>query len=164
MRIAPFRGEYAFLSNMYSVPVLYDGIIYPSSENAYQAQKVEDRIIRMEIAGLTCVQAKQFKYKCRKAGRKIIFTPDFDMRKVDVMTRIVEAKFNQNIGIAQRLIDTGDHELVEEGWWHDNFWGNCTCGRAECKQEGFNQLGVILMNTRNMILQDIHTEEFHETA
>jgi hypothetical protein len=80
------------------------------------------------------------------------------------MTRIVEAKFNQNIGIAQRLIDTGDAELVEEGWWHDNFWGNCTCGRPQCKEAGFNQLGTILMSVRSLLQQDIHTEEFHETA
>lgn len=37
--IDSFRGEYNFLSNMYLCPVPYENLLYPSSENAYQAQK-----------------------------------------------------------------------------------------------------------------------------
>ena len=166
MRIAPFRGEYNFLSNMYTCPngLYYDGIEYTSSENAYQAQKIKETIIRLEISRMSAVDAKQFKRKARNSERKITFVQDFDMHKVDIMTKIVYAKFAQNLELAKRLFATGDAELVEEGWWHDNFWGNCTCGRPQCKEEGFNQLGVILMSVRSLLQQDIHTEEFHETA
>jgi hypothetical protein len=43
------------------------------------------------------------------------------------------------------LLSTGDMELTESNWWHDNFWGVCTCNK--CK-DGENNLGKILMDIR----------------
>ena len=40
--IDKFRDEYFFLSNFYPVRISFEGIIYPSVENAYQAQKTID--------------------------------------------------------------------------------------------------------------------------
>lgn len=37
--IDKFQGQWAFLSNFYSVPVDFDGIRYENSEAAFQAQK-----------------------------------------------------------------------------------------------------------------------------
>ena len=37
--IDSFRGEYDFLSNFYSAPVEYQGIVYQNTEAAFQAQK-----------------------------------------------------------------------------------------------------------------------------
>ena len=39
MKIDHFRGEYAFLSNFWEVPVTYKGLTYGSNEAAFQAQK-----------------------------------------------------------------------------------------------------------------------------
>ena len=39
MKIDHFRGEYAFLSNFWEVPVTYQGLTYGSNEAAFQAQK-----------------------------------------------------------------------------------------------------------------------------
>lgn len=40
-------------------------------------------------------------------------------------------------------------EIVEGNYWHDNYWGNCTCDK--CKNiEGQNKLGKILMKIRMM--------------
>jgi hypothetical protein len=33
--IKGFLGEYSFLSNFYLCPVYYEGLVYPSSENAF---------------------------------------------------------------------------------------------------------------------------------
>ena len=63
------------------------------------------------------------------------------------MEYVVECKFYQNPELLQKLIDTGDEELVEGNTWHDNFWGNCTC--EKCRDiPGENHLGKILMDIR----------------
>ena len=40
--IAGFRGNYRWLSNFERCDILYKGILYPSTETAYQAQKTMD--------------------------------------------------------------------------------------------------------------------------
>ena len=42
----------------------------------------------------------------------------------------------------QRLLDTGDRELIEGNTWGDRFWG-------VCRGEGENKLGRILMRVRD---------------
>jgi predicted NAD-dependent protein-ADP-ribosyltransferase YbiA (DUF1768 family) len=39
-RIYGFFGEYRYLSNFYNTPVHFEGVCYPSSENAFQAAKI----------------------------------------------------------------------------------------------------------------------------
>ncbi len=46
--------------------------------------------------------------------------------------------------LAQKLINTGDAELIEKNYWHDYFWG-------ECNGKGENWLGKILMQIRKNI-------------
>jgi len=44
--------------------------------------------------------------------------------------------------ILERLLATGDQELIEGNTWGDRFWG-------VCDGEGQNQLGRLLMELRN---------------
>lgn len=37
--IERFDGMYKFLSNFYMTPIEYEGLVYPSSEHAFQAAK-----------------------------------------------------------------------------------------------------------------------------
>jgi predicted NAD-dependent protein-ADP-ribosyltransferase YbiA (DUF1768 family) len=46
---------------------------------------------------------------------------------------------------------TADLEIVENNYWHDNFWGSCTCSR--CGRKGENNLGKILMSVRQELKQ-----------
>ena len=39
-------------------------------------------------------------------------------------------------------------ELIEKNYWHDNFWGVCTCGKCST---GKNHLGTILIQVREEI-------------
>ena len=43
MAITEFSGDYAFLSNFYTVPVKYNGLVYNSSEAAFHAAKAPDK-------------------------------------------------------------------------------------------------------------------------
>jgi predicted NAD-dependent protein-ADP-ribosyltransferase YbiA (DUF1768 family) len=46
------------------------------------------------------------------------------------------------------LAGTLGQELVERNHWHDNFWGDCTCGAPACTATGRNALGRALMRVR----------------
>ena len=42
-KIERFSGDYRFLSNFHPCDITYNGINYKSTENAYQAQKTNDK-------------------------------------------------------------------------------------------------------------------------
>lgn len=133
--IDDFRGPNRWLSNFEEVDVVYEGVVYPSSEHAYQAAKTEDPIIRKYMAGLpTPRMAKRF-------GMKLDLREGWDDMKVSVMRTILRDKFKPGSALAARLIATGDQPLVEGNTWGDRFWG-------VCKGEGLNNLGIILMSIR----------------
>lgn len=131
-QIDNFDGEYAFLSNFYPAPVDFDGLTYPNNESAFQAQKCPTR--RSEFLNITPGKAKRL-------GRKVELRPDWEQVKDEVMRAICICKFAQNPDLAQKLITTGNAELIEGNWWHDQYWG-------VCDGTGQNKLGKILMDIR----------------
>lgn len=134
--ITIFRDEYFFLSNFFPCVITYDGITYSSTEAAFQAQKTEDDEIKKSFAGITPAQAK---YK----GKRVKLRGDWESVKVDIMLNIVREKFIQNEYLADKLIETGDRNLIEMNTWNDTFWG---VSRKTGKGE--NHLGKILMKVR----------------
>ena len=143
MKIDAFEGEYRFLSNFYPSPVLWQEVLYPTVEHAYQAAKtlnLEDR--EWIRTALTPAMAKKRGSAKGVGGRKIELREDWEpFGKVLVMKRLVWRKFSENTALAQQLIDTGDAELIEGNWWGDTFWG-------VCQGYGENMLGQILMQVR----------------
>ena len=136
-KINSFRGEYSFLSNFYEAPVEYEGLTYPSSEAAYQAQKCADPKDREAFTAMNPAEAK-------KAGRTVTIREDWEDVKISVMTDIVRAKFEQNPDLAEKLIATKDAYLEEGNNWGDRVWGTVN-------GEGANNLGLILMDTRKLL-------------
>lgn len=137
-----FSEKYFFLSNFYNVYVEYEGTIYCSTEAAFQAAKTTDTTERARIARLSPSDAK-------RAGRRLQLRPDWEAVKDKVMYDVCLAKFttNDSFKLRERLLDTGDEELIEGNTWHDNYWGDCTCDK--CKEiPGRNQLGKTLMRIR----------------
>src|SRR5205085_2942105 len=107
LRINSFSGQYAFLSNFYPASAPYEGVVYPSSEHAYQAAKTLDMEERRRLASLATPG------KAKRAGRRITLRPDWEQVKIAIMTGIVRAKFQHNPELAQKLAATADAELVE---------------------------------------------------
>lgn len=142
--IAHFNGVHRYLSNFWMSPVEFEGILYPSSEHAYQAAKTLDLEVRQKIADMkTAGEAK-------KAGQKVDKQPGWEEKKVEVMESIVLAKFTQNTDLRAQLLATGDQELVEANGWHDIFWGVCHGSRkCNCTGQGENYLGQVLMRVRS---------------
>lgn len=138
--VSSFSDEFAFLSNFFPAKVVYFGMEYPTSEHAFQAAKTLDQVERMAIAALISPgQAKQ-------AGRRVTLRSDWENIKLEVMENIVRIKYRDR-ELAKMLIATGEEKLVEGNYWHDIFWGKCTCDIHA--GTGENHLGKILMKVRD---------------
>ena len=138
--ISDFSRENFFLSNFYNAYLDYEGVVFCSTEAAFQAAKTLDVEERKKIARMSPSESK-------KAGRKVALRRDWESVKDKVMYDVCLAKFTMNESLKERLLATGDEELVEGNEWHDNYWGNCTCDN--CKDiPGRNQLGKTLMKVR----------------
>lgn len=146
-RIDSFRGDYYFLSNFYPFVVIgKDGMAFPSTEHAYQACKATTKedaeIIR---TAPTAAVAK-------KIGRRIKKRDDFERLKISVMLRILRKKFAPGTDLAEKLLNTGDAELIECNDWGDVFWG-------QVDGKGCNFLGKILMHIRQELQIGGESEE-----
>ena len=140
-----FVGEYRFLSNFFPCTIKYEGLTYPSTEHAYQAAKTIDVAQRKAFAiegreiGLPVLNAGGAK----QLGRKIPIRDDWEEVKLEVMEELLKLKFSQHY-FRQKLIDTGDEELVESNTWNDTYWG-------VCRGIGQNHLGKLLMKVRSKL-------------
>ena len=144
MIIGPFRGEYFYLSNFYICPIKLNGVVYPSVEHAFQAAKTTDSKIRQKICLATTPG------RAKRLGNAIILRPGWEEMKVSTMRGLVKQKFNSDPHLAKQLKATMGKILIEKNWWHDNFWGWCTC--FDCMaQKHRNFLGKILMSVRDLL-------------
>lgn len=119
--IKQFHNEHDFLSNFHPSPITVDGILFPTVEHAFQAEKTHDKATKQQIA------TKKTPGQAKRAGgsRGIIkdFAPStWERNKVKVMERLLRLKF-QDPNLAAQLKATGDQELQEGNTWNDTFWG-----------------------------------------
>jgi N-glycosidase YbiA len=134
-----FKDEYRFLSNFWHARVVLDGQIFPSVEHAYQAAKTLDRPSRIAIALCETPGA------AKRAGKQAPMRDGWDDMKLAVMEDLLRQKF-KDPELADQLLDTEGHELVEGNFWGDVFWG-------VCRGKGENHLGKLLMKIRSELLE-----------
>lgn len=146
--ITEFDGKYAFLSNFFYAPFVYDGIIYPTNEHFFQAMKTLDQEKRKQIAEAKTPGA------AKRMGRQVQLREDWEEVKYTAMRVGVERKFDAHPGLAEKLIATGDAILIEGNSWHDNTWGSCFCPKCAAIA-GKNWLGEILMERRKELVSDL---------
>jgi ribA/ribD-fused uncharacterized protein len=144
MAIKQFKGKYRFLSNFYKSSFQYKGIVWPTSEHAYQAMKSEDPERWEEV------QQANGPHESKKMGRKTDLRGDWEEVKTDVMREVIEAKFRQNDELKQKLLDTHPEKLIEGNHWGDSLWGVTENGNGE----GENHLGRILMELREELMEE----------
>lgn len=138
--IAGFKGDYRWLSNFERCEIYYRGIVYKSSEAAYQAQKTLDIKVRHIFSKLDARDSKTL-------GNAIQIRPDWDYVKLEIMEDICRIKFNLP-QFKPKLIDTGDMDIIESNYWGDVFWG-------ECNGVGANHLGKIIMKIRDEVVNAV---------
>jgi ribA/ribD-fused uncharacterized protein len=129
--------DYPFLSNFHPCKIIYNNVEYPSVENAYQAQKCPER--SQEFINISAKDAKNL-------GKKVEVRPDWDEIKLKIMWDLVHQKFEDPQLLSQ--LKAIKEPIAEHNWWHDNYWGICTCDK--CKDvPAHNWLGKILENIKN---------------
>lgn len=138
--IDSFRGEYEFLSNFYRHPVFWQGLVWATSEHAYQAAKCseDEDFYLFQDNKMTPGQAKRL-------GQTVLTWYNWDSKRFDVMLDIVKAKFDDP-DLAAMLMATGDAILIEGNTWGDRYWG-------QCDGVGENNLGKILMYVRDNLIR-----------
>lgn len=134
--IDSFRDEYRWLSNFYKVPVTYENVVYPSVENAYQAAKF--KAVKREVF-TTCSP-----YHAKVYGRGRGCRRDWERVKLGIMELLLSKKFSFGSELANKLLATGEAELIEGNKHGDVFWG-------VCGGEGENHLGKLLMARREYL-------------
>ena len=133
--IQGFQGKWRFLSNFYPAPILFEGLVYPTSEHLYQTLKTEIPSER------EFVRSSGTPGESKRRGRRVTVRENWNGIKVSIMRKVVREKFLQNPELEKRLLDTGDALMVELNTWNDTFWG-------VCRGKGENYLGLVLMNVR----------------
>jgi ribA/ribD-fused uncharacterized protein len=128
-------SEYYFLNNCYPISITYKGNMYTNAQSAYEAQKESNPIHRIKY---TMVDG----YTAMKISPEIKST--FENKKNSIMYDILSIKFSEN-NLKQKLLFTGDKEILYYNSWHDNYWGICDCDKCS---NGQNNLGLLLMKLR----------------
>lgn len=142
-KIDRFIGEYYFLSNFYPCKVKWpiDGMPqfeFQNSEAAFQASKTFNPYLMRQFERLDPSTAKKLG---RSSTVGLQMRKDWDEVRDSVMYEIVKQKFLQNPELREKLLATGEAELIEGNTWNDRYWG-------VCKGVGENHLGKILMKVR----------------
>lgn len=147
--INKFQGETRWLSNFQVCNIEIDGKLYKTTEHAYQAFKTLDETEHEQIRNAATAG------KAKRLGRKATLRSDWEDVKEEVMWYVNWLKF-QDPELRQKLLDTGDEELVEGNTWGDTYWG-------VCKGKGKNRLGHILTQIRARIRNPkLTTDEWTE--
>jgi len=141
--ILEFKDEFSFLSNFFPCKVVIGLKEFPSSEHAFMSFKNTSDEWQKECQrkDLTCGQIKRL-------GRKIDLVHDWEEVKFNAMKIAVLSKFRQNKDLGEKLIATGNQNLVEGNVWGDIVWGVCLKSNPNI---GENHLGRILMQVRDII-------------
>lgn len=103
--------------------------VIPISRSRFPSGKVCGPNDRVQFLHLAANQAK-------RRGRQIKMRPDWEDRKLTIMHNLLVHKFNENLELIPKLLDTGGAVLVEGNTWHDNYWGCCSCPGAEAIADG----------------------------
>ena len=133
--IKSFDGSHRFLGNQWHMPVMLDGRNYASVEHAFQAARTLDPKARQAI------HASPFAADARKIAATVPERSGWVKMMHGVMRELVEQKFAAGTKLAERLLATGDAELVWTNHLGDSYWG-------VCNGVGENHLGRLLMKVR----------------
>jgi ribA/ribD-fused uncharacterized protein len=152
-----FRGKWFFLSNFYPCLIEHRGIKYPSVEHYYVAMKIND----MQLINGVYYTPNDFREfiskiepasEVKKISKKLKLRNNWDRKKIDFMKWGLKEKFKDE-KLSELLLSTGEEDLVEGNWWHDNIWGSCYC--YKCGNTGENLLGKLLMEIREEIKNEL---------
>jgi ribA/ribD-fused uncharacterized protein len=145
MEIRFYRANekpYGAFSNLYRRPILFEGVVYPTSEHAYQAGKPRKESVREWL-----LAAPTPSLLAMAAHGLYVWdiAPDWSKTKFDRMRAVLRAKFTQHADLTELLLTSGKARLVEAATVDNpvnRLWG-------EVNGVGKNMLGTLLMELRD---------------
>ena len=138
-----YPREFYPLDNFSSFKVEWDGYLYSSVEEAYQAASFmgsDEEMVQAIKKSHSADEAQRLAYVNKDKRRD-----DWDLIKLDVMELLLRLKLEQNPYVLKKLLQTGDYYIVEDSP-KDSFWG---WGPDRC---GENQLGRLWMKLRKELI------------
>ena len=136
-----YGHEFYVFSNFSSFAIEWRGKLYPTSEQAYQAEKFEDEDLKEKIRN---ARSAYDAFKLAEAN-KDKYRKNWDTIKLGVMKEILRAKIEQHPYVKKKLIESGDKELIEDSW-RDSYWG------WGSDKKGENHLGKLWMEVRSEVM------------
>lgn len=138
---------YGAFSNLHRRPIEFEGLVFATSEHAYQAGKarkpeVRDWVLSAPSPALVAMAAHGLYYWD--------IAPGWSRTKFDRMRGVLRAKFTQHEDLRNLLLGTGDARLVESATVDNEvnrLWG-------EVNGEGRNMLGTLLMELREELRKE----------
>ena len=128
---------YGEFSNFSAYPILMHGMLWPTVEHYFQANKFEDPVhiekIRSTISPMEAAKIGRIRHDS--------FKQNWDSIKDNVMCEALYAKFTQHDSLKQLLLNTQGKELIEHTV-NDSYWADGMDGF------GRNKLGCFLMDLR----------------
>jgi N-glycosidase YbiA len=152
--ICGFFHNYRFLSNFWPCKIGWAGHVWPNTEAAYQATKVDPELPPEEHNHLLIqILLAKTPAEAKKLGKAIVDSgkqrKDWYEISLGLMYELNKRKFEDPV-LRSKLLQTGDTYLEETNHWGDTFWG-------VCRGKGENHLGRILMAIR----EEIKNEKRH---
>jgi ribA/ribD-fused uncharacterized protein len=113
-----YGGKWGCFSNMSSYAVELDGKVFMTSEHAYQYSKFTDEEVKNKIFNAR----SGYDAKMIALENKSLTMTNWTEQSLEVMEKILRAKLAQHPHIREKLLETGDNEIIEASPT-DAFWG-----------------------------------------
>lgn len=146
------RLPFGWLGNMSPFALLHDDQTWPTAEYLFQALRFEDNPTREAIR----LRRNPFAAKllAKADAHRMAVTP-CSQRDVENMERVLRLKLEQHPEVAERLLATGDEEIVEDCTSRPRgnalFWG---AALREGAWVGENRLGQLWMKLRQGLARE----------
>ena len=137
-----YPREFYPLDNFSSFKVEWNGYLYASLEEAYQAASFmgsDENLVEKVKHSHSADEAQRIAYANRDKQR-----PDWNEVKLEIMEELLRLKVEQNPYVKQKLLQTEDYLIVEDSP-KDSFWG------WGPNRDGENNLGKLWMKLREEI-------------
>jgi len=135
-----YPKEFYVFDNFSSFQVEWQGILWPTSEHAYQAAHFKHTAPEI-FEKIRLARSAHDAFKIAKANSDK-HPPDWETIKIDIMKDILRHKIDQHPYVLKKLLESGSREIIEDSW-RDSEWG---WGE---QRDGQNKLGKIWMDLRN---------------
>ncbi len=135
-----YEPEFFAFCNYSAFALEWKGKLYMTSEHVYHSEKFEDENLKEQIRNTRSAHDSHMFADINKDKRR----KDWDKVKLVIMKEILIAKVEQHSYIKEKLLQSGDRELIEDSWL-DSYWG------WGPDKNGKNHLGKLWMEIREEI-------------